>query len=149
MKIYCGDKNVNFQGTFLKQKRSSVTMKIRVSLRDLELLNLAQLHFLFNWVHAFHRTQSPKHFLQLKNSKIQHFQATSLKLKRRSVTKQLKCLQQKQHYYTLFIDIFSESRCMRFIESSHQSFLRGKKTLKIEIFRLFFKAETNGWNQKD
>ena len=38
---------------------------------------------------------------------------------------------------------------MRFTESSHQRFVRGKKTLKTEIFRLLFYAETEKYNQED
>ena len=34
--------------------------------------------------------------------------------------------------------LVSGSRCIRFIESRHQSFFRGKKTVKFEIFRLHF-----------
>ena len=63
--------------------------------------------------------------------------------------KKLKCLQKIWHRYTLFIDISSGRRCMRFTESSHQRFVRGKKTLKTEIFRLLFYAETEKYNQED
>ena len=52
--------------------------------------------------------------------------------------KKLKQLQQTWHYYTFLRSIFSGSRCTRFIESSHQSFFRGKKAVKFQIFRLLF-----------
>lgn len=51
--------------------------------------------------------------------------------------------------YTLSSYIPSGSRSTRFIKSNHQSFFKGKKTVKIVIFRLLFEGKTEECNQED
>ena len=60
--------NLDFQATFLKQKRKSATKKVYLSLINLSLAYIVQLHISWKYVHAFHRQWPPKFHLEVQKS---------------------------------------------------------------------------------